>query len=247
MSVTIANIVSYFTPAEGLSEEFARLPIRKKLPFCDFHDSEISPPRHQNGRVTFAVHLFSCKVLLTFEDAENFAQEDGLARVKRGTTLQFLDCSVQKRGNLYEYALLTAGAGEVKFTFRTAYAKLRGIIPSAEFICKRLANKEPRGERRGAEVGVSKVRGRRRTIRWRAMPQFRPPRRAGKGARGMPQSAYYAASLKFSSIAVKSNLTGVKIYSQSSMTIARVCAGKPEKIGIFSSSLSCSPSKCSKR
>ena len=139
MSVTIANIVSYFTPAEGRSAEVARLPIRKKLPFCDFPDSEISPPRHQNSRVTFAVHLFSCKVLLTFEDAENFAQEDDLARVKRGTTLQFLECSIQKRGNLYEYTLLTAGAGEVKFTFRTAYAKLRGIIPAAEFICKRLA------------------------------------------------------------------------------------------------------------
>lgn len=139
MSVTIANVVHYFTPAESLPEEFARLPIRKKLPFCDFHDGEISPPRHQNGRVTFAVHLFSCKVLLIFEGAENFVREDDLVRVKRGTTLQFLECSIQKRGGLYEYALLTAGAGEVKFTFRTAYAKLRGIIPAAEFICKRLA------------------------------------------------------------------------------------------------------------
>lgn len=139
MSVTIANIVSFFTPAEGLHEEFARLPIRKKLPFCDFHDSEISPPRHRNGRVTFAVHLFSCKVLLVFEGAENFVRDDDFARVRRGTTLQFLDCSVQKQGELYEYALTAAGAGEVKFTFRTAHAKLRGIVSAAEFIGRRLA------------------------------------------------------------------------------------------------------------
>ena len=139
MSVTIANIVSFFTPAEGLPEEFARLPIRKKLPFCDFHDSEISPPRHRNGRVTFAVHLFSRKVLLVFEGAENFVRDDDFARVRRGTTLQFLDCSVQKRGELYEYALTAVGAGDVKFTFRTAHAKLRGIVSAAEFIGRRLA------------------------------------------------------------------------------------------------------------
>lgn len=29
MSVTVANIVSYFSPAESLPEEFAHLPIRK--------------------------------------------------------------------------------------------------------------------------------------------------------------------------------------------------------------------------
>lgn len=139
MSVTVANIVTYFTPEEGLPEEFARLPIRKRLPFCDFHDSEISLPRHRNGRVTFAVYLFSCKVQLIFEGAENFVRDGDFARIKRGTTLQFLGCSIRKQGDLYEYALLTAGAGEVKFTFRTAHAKLCGIIHAAEFICRRLA------------------------------------------------------------------------------------------------------------
>lgn len=153
--------------------------------------------------------------------------------VRQGETPAYPHCP-----SVY-FACVAAGKGRLRHA--------RGAHPCSVRICGRKTNKMPRGERRGAEVGVSKVRGRRRTIRWRAMPQFRPPRRAGKGARGMPQCAYYAASLKFSSIAVKSNLTGVKIYSQSSMTIARVCAGKPEKIGIFSSSLSCSPSKCSKR
>ena len=83
MSVTVANIVSYFSPAESLPEEFAHLPIRKRLPFCDFHDSEISPPRHRNGRVTFAVYLFSCKVHLIFEGAENFVRDGDFARALR--------------------------------------------------------------------------------------------------------------------------------------------------------------------
>lgn len=138
MNVTIANIVSYFNPEEGLPEEIGLLPIRKKLPFCGFHDCGMTPPRYRNGRVSFTVYLFSCKVRLLFEGAEHFVREDDFARVKRGTALQFLDCSIRKRGDVYEYSLLAAGAGEAKFTFRTAHAQLRGIIPPAEFLCKRL-------------------------------------------------------------------------------------------------------------
>lgn len=139
MSVTIGNIETYFTPEEGLPEEVGTLPIRQKLPFCGFHDCEISPPRLQNGRVTFCVFLFSCTVRLLFEGAENFVREDDLARVRRSEALQFLDCTIRRRGEGYEYTLLTAGAGEAKFTFRTARAQLRGIRHAAAFIAGRLA------------------------------------------------------------------------------------------------------------
>ncbi len=141
MGVTVANLApgEYFVLADGLpEEEFAPLPVRERLPFCSFCDAEISPPQCRNGRVSFTLHLSSCKVRLVFEGAENFVCDADFVRVKRGKTLQFLDCSIQKCGNAYVYSL-TAGAGEAKFTFRSAYAQLRGIVSAAEYITGRLS------------------------------------------------------------------------------------------------------------
>ena len=112
MGVTVANLApgEDFVLADGLpEEEFAPLPVRERLPFCSFCDAEISPPQCRNGRVSFTLHLSSCKVRLVFEGAENFVRDADFVRVKRGKTLQFLDCSIQKCGNAYVYSLTAAG------------------------------------------------------------------------------------------------------------------------------------------
>lgn len=140
MEATVANCDFYFSLADGLpEEEFGHLPVCQKLPFCDYHDSEITAPRFQNGRVAFTVFLFSCKLQLIFEGADNFTQSGGFARGGRGVRLYFLDCTIRKRGEIYEYALTEAGGGAANFTFRSAYARTRGNTPAAEFISDRLA------------------------------------------------------------------------------------------------------------
>ena len=122
-------------PEEIDRKNFPEITAQNKPAFCDFHDTDIRPPREEDGRAVLEVRLACCDLWLIYENVQDFRRDESLAEAeKRGDTVQFLDHSLRRKGGMLQYTLQTT-AGDAQFCFTGARTECKNVRSAAEYIC----------------------------------------------------------------------------------------------------------------